>query len=105
MPRGGRILALLVLLTLLSWSGRAAAQQEKRYALLIGNQAYDASVGVLKNPHNDIELVAKSLKGQGFEVLPLVKDARRSTILGAVRDLASRLRVAEAAALFRMAAA
>jgi hypothetical protein len=71
----------------------AASAQEKRFALLIGNQAYDASVGVLKNPHNDIVLVSESLKKQGFEILPLVKDARRSTILGAVRDLVRQLNV------------
>jgi Caspase domain len=73
----------------------AGAQgNDKRIALLIGNQAYDASVGVLKNPHNDIAMVAKALSGQNFEVLPPVKDARRSTILGAVRDFAGRLRAA-----------
>ena len=27
-------------------------RRKKRIALLIGNRAYDASVGVLKNPHN-----------------------------------------------------
>jgi uncharacterized caspase-like protein len=67
---------------------------EKRIALLIGNQAYDASVGALKNPHNDIALVEKALAGQNFEILPPVKDARRSAILGAVRDFAGRLRAA-----------
>ena len=72
----------------------AAHAQEKRYALLIGNQAYDASVGALKNPHNDIALVAGSLAKQGFEILPLIKDARRSAILGAVRELAAKLRTA-----------
>ena len=76
-----------------SFSGTAFAQ-DKRFALLIGNQAYDASVGALKNPHNDIELVAKALEKQGFEVLPTVKDARRSVILGAVRELTRRLTVA-----------
>ncbi len=68
-----------------------AFAEEKRFALLIGNQAYDTSVGVLKNPHNDIAIVAESLKQQRFEILPLVKDARRSTILGAVRDLVRQL--------------
>ncbi len=71
-----------------------ASAQERRIALLIGNQSYDASVGVLKNPHNDIVMVAESLRKQGFEVLPLVKDARRSVILQAVRHLASQLMVA-----------
>lgn len=74
--------------------GAALAQQEKRIALLIGNQAYDSSVGALKNPHNDVALVAEALRKQGFEILPLVKDARRSAILAAVRDLAGKLRTA-----------
>ncbi len=71
-----------------------ASAQERRIALLIGNQSYDASVGALKNPHNDIVMVAESLRKQGFEVLPLIKDARRSVILQAVRQLASQLIVA-----------
>jgi hypothetical protein len=37
------------------------AQVEKRIAVLIGNRSYDASVGVLKNPHNDVALVGESL--------------------------------------------
>src|SRR5262245_20532369 len=41
-----------------------------RVALLIGNQAYDPSVGTLRNPHNDIDIVGASLLAQGFEVLP-----------------------------------
>jgi TRAP-type mannitol/chloroaromatic compound transport system substrate-binding protein/uncharacterized caspase-like protein len=72
----------------------AAAQDTKRIALLIGNQAYDASVGRLKNPHNDIALVGQALAAQGFEVLTPIKDARRSAILGGVRELVRRLNAA-----------
>jgi len=75
-------------------SALSAYAQEKRIALVIGNQAYDDTVGVLKNPHNDIAMVAAALKTQGFEVLPPLKDARRTALLGAVRELAARLRVA-----------
>jgi len=42
----------------------SAALAEKRIALLIGNQDYDASVGKLKNPHNDIAVVGEALTGQ-----------------------------------------
>ncbi len=84
-----------IFLMVFAWTIESQAQgAEKRIALLIGNQTYDASVGVLKNPHNDIAMVAKALADQGFEILPHVKDARRSAILGAVRDLAGRLRAA-----------
>lgn len=75
------------------------AQTEKRIALLIGNRAYDASVGVLKNPHHDIALVGEALAKQGFEVLPPIKDARRSAILGGVRELVRKLNAAGVGAI------
>ena len=87
------IYTFFVVLTVCLQLAGAASAQEKRYALLIGNQAYDPSVGVLKNPHNDVALVSEALKKQGFEILPVVKDARRSAILGAVRDLVRQLNV------------
>jgi Caspase domain len=71
----------------------AVMAQDKRIALLIGNQAYDPTVGVLRNPHNDIRLVGAALAKQGFTVLPSVKDATRSQILHAIRDLVRRLNV------------
>ena len=48
-------------------------------------------MGVLKNPNNDIALVGGALEKQDFELLPSVKDGKRSAILGAVRDLVRRL--------------
>lgn len=96
---GFAIRALAGLVVVCALLGDAAASEEKRFALLIGNQAYDPSVGALKNPHNDVELVAAALKARGFEILPVVRDARRSAILAAVRDLAGRLRAAGAGAV------
>src|SRR5262252_7211160 len=75
------------------------AQTEKRIALLIGNRTYDASVGGLKNPHNDIAVVGEALAKQGFKVLPLIRDARRSVILGGVRELVRHLNTAGAGAI------
>src|SRR5262245_25554092 len=75
------------------------AQAQKRIALLIGNKDYPPTVGPLKNPHNDIELVAAALKEAGFEVLPLVRNARRSAILGAVRRMAAQLSAAGSGAV------
>src|SRR5262245_12372785 len=91
-----RVVVAIVLLLLPT---AVFAQAEKRIALLIGNRAYDASVGALKNPHNDIAVVGEALAKQGFEVLPPIKDARRSAILGGVRELARRLNTAGAGAI------
>lgn len=79
--------------------GPLAQQEPTRIALLIGNQSYEPSVGVLKNPHNDIGLLSQTLTSQGFKVLPLVKDATRVQILAAVRGLAKRLDEAGAGAV------
>jgi hypothetical protein len=77
---------IIVLIALLPAHVRA----EARIALLIGNQAYHPSVGVLKNPYNDIAVLGQALSRQGFEVLPPIRDAKRTAILGGVRDLVRR---------------
>jgi uncharacterized caspase-like protein len=92
-----RVAIALMLLVVVPCAARSHSGQ--RIALLIGNQGYDASVGILRNPHNDITLVADALKRRGFDVLPLVKEARRSAILGAVRELVRRLNVSGAGAV------
>jgi uncharacterized caspase-like protein len=81
----------VALLVCLTFAAAASAQAEKRIALLIGNQDYDASVGRLKNPHNDISIVGQAQVAQGFELIPPIMEARRSTILGGVRELVRRL--------------
>lgn len=88
--------AIVVVLLLLLPS---VARAEARFALLIGNQSYDPSVGVLKNPHNDIAVVGQALSKQGFELLPPIKDARRSVMLAGVRDLVRRLNAAGSGAV------
>jgi Caspase domain len=57
----------------------SAAWAQGRFALLIGNQAYNARVGPLKNPHNDVALIGAALKSLGFKVAE-VKDADYRTI-------------------------
>lgn len=52
--------------TTLAWGNRLPGS-EKRTALVIGNSAYKFSP--LKNPVNDAQAVANTLKGLGFEVL------------------------------------
>jgi uncharacterized caspase-like protein len=90
--RAGVIFLLCVVLS-------SVAHAEARFALLIGNQSYDPSVGMLRNPHNDIALVGDALAKQGFELLPPVKDGKRSAILGAVRDLVRRLNSGDSGAI------
>jgi uncharacterized caspase-like protein len=78
-------------IALLIWLLPSAAFAESKFALLIGNQAYDESVGILRNSHNDIAVVGEALRAQNFDVLPPIKDASRSAILGGVRELVRRL--------------
>jgi uncharacterized caspase-like protein len=80
-----------VTIALLIWLLPSAVFAQAKIALLIGNQAYDASVGILKNAHNDIAVVGEALRAQNFDVLPPIKDASRSAILGGVRELVRRL--------------
>jgi hypothetical protein len=94
----GLLVPLVVLVSLIS-AASSAAQEPERFALVIGNQSYRPSVGVLKNPHNDIALVAGALQKQGYIVLPPVRDARRSTILVAVRELVAKLNSARPGAI------
>jgi Caspase domain len=90
-----RAVIVLVILALLP----SVAHAEGRFALLIGNQSYDPSVGVLKNPHNVIAVVGDALAKQAFEVLLPIRDAKRSAILGGVRNLVGRLNAAGAGAI------
>ena len=53
--------------TLAPAPGASAVAGERKVALVIGNSAY--RVGVLKNPVNDAQAVAASLRALGFEVL------------------------------------
>lgn len=66
--------AIAIVLLLLP---NAAVARGKRIAPLIGNRAYDASVGVLKNPHNDIAVVGEALAKQA------TRYCRRSRMHGA----------------------
>ena len=70
-----------------------AVQAEMRVALLIGNQGYSAEIGKLANPHNDIALVEKALKGLQFEVTS-VRDAGLAALHQAVNAYARRVKAA-----------
>jgi uncharacterized caspase-like protein len=76
------------------WPGRAEDASDKpRHALIIGNAAYSAGIGTLANPVNDALRVADAIRNCGFELVTgdIVRDADRSTMMGAIRELADRL--------------
>jgi len=52
----------------------ASAETGKRFAVLIGNQAYNTAVGPLENPNNDIRIVGDALRRPDFDVVE-VRDA------------------------------
>ena len=79
-------------------SAVAAAQEPARLALLIGNQGYAKKVGPLKNPHNDVDLVAASLTTVGFRVTVL-KDAGYKAMDTALKRYVTDVRRAGAGAL------
>lgn len=81
-------------LSTLMWPGLAGAQTlGKRYALVIGNDAYPQNVGKLRNAGNDARLVAKTLQQCGFEVPEgaLVINGAKADIEDAARAHAKRL--------------
>ena len=81
----------LVLAAIVSFCLMGAACAEERHALLIGNRAYDAKVGPLNNPLNDIAVVGRALKAVGFDKQTPLADQKRAQILAAVRAYARRL--------------
>ena len=68
---------MLVFVLHLVFADGAAAQS--RFALVIGNQAYKEGVGPLRNPHNDVALIAGTLNRLGFKVT-VIKDAGYKSI-------------------------
>lgn len=62
----------------------------KRIALVMGNANYK-HIRVLESPRNDAQAVAGALKEFGFEVLPLVLDADRKSLIDAVHLLRERV--------------
>jgi formylglycine-generating enzyme required for sulfatase activity len=86
------VVALLVLLI------PSVAQAEKRLALLIGNESYSAEIGRLSNPHNDVALLEKALKGLGFEVV-VARDAGLGALTTAINAYARRVQAAGSGAI------
>jgi hypothetical protein len=83
------LVGLLLVLTSISFPAFA----EKRFALLIGNEAYESAIGRLGNPHNDVALLEQALKGLGFEVA-VERDDGLGALTRAVNAYVRRLHVA-----------
>jgi uncharacterized caspase-like protein len=79
---GNTALAVVVGFLVILWQSPEARAQ-KKFALLIGNQAYAPAIGVLKNPHNDVAALEKALKQVGFDVTTII-DASFSQLNRAV---------------------
>src|ERR1700739_4108649 len=82
---------ILVLLLAVSLPGNA--QEPKRLALLIGNEAYASDIGRLANPHNDVALLEQTLKGLGFDV-SVTRDAGLGALTRSINAYARRLQAA-----------
>ncbi len=67
----------------------SAYANTSRLALVIGNADYQGAP--LRNPENDANDMAKTLKGLGFEVI-LAQNADQKTMINAVREFEQRLR-------------
>lgn len=97
-----KVFAFLILPVLLL-AGAGTALAEKRVALIIGNSAYEA-ISPLKNPKNDADLMERTLREVGFEVI-VAKDADFRGMRRAIRDFGRKLRGAgkDAVGLFYFA--
>jgi uncharacterized caspase-like protein len=81
------VLAALVVLN----GARAAAPEERRLALVIGNAAYSIPDAKLANAANDARLVADTLRDLGFRVR-LLEDADHAAMRRTIREFEDELR-------------
>jgi formylglycine-generating enzyme required for sulfatase activity len=84
-----KIIAVLFLFLLISTCA-LAQKQEQRVALVIGNGSYKESP--LKNPANDANDIAQTLRGLGFKVI-LRTNATRREMVESVRELGRALKL------------
>ncbi len=83
-----KTVAALALIGTLLFAQQAAA--EPRIALIIGNANYGPDIGQLKNPVNDAQLMDRTLRGVGFQVVRY-ENANRRTMRQAIKDFGKRL--------------
>ncbi len=77
----------------------APASLKTRTALVIGNAHYEASVGPLRNTHNDAKSMAKTLRELGFTVIERY-DLSRDQLLKAVDQFRTTIPGAEVALFY-----
>ena len=93
-----RLLAKLALTLVLVFAAfLSPVLAESRIALVIGNSAY--KFGALPNPRNDAELITRTLRGVGFEVISLL-DADQVTMKKAMLEFGRKLRENNGVGLF-----
>ena len=87
---GMRFLIALLGLVFLTLSAHA---EEKRIALLIGNNEYSAQLGKLSNTHNDVNTMKAALENTGFEVITKF-DLNRVNMLSAIHQFTTSITLA-----------
>ncbi len=73
-----------------------AQADDNRIALLIGNEDYPAEVGMLQNPHEDVDRVAVALTTAKFDPdnVIIVKDGTQQEMLSGVAQFTAKLKAA-----------
>ncbi len=87
----------LVVVAMFALFGIAAQAQERRLALLIGNEAYGTpGLSTLENPHEDVDRVRGALLRAGFRDgdIVVLKDRNRAQTIRAIGDFSERLNTA-----------
>lgn len=75
----------------------ATANDEQRYALVVGNAAY--AIGALDNPLNDAKDISQKLEVQNFKVTTLL-DASSENMSKAITDFYRKIQSSKAASVF-----
>ena len=92
----GRGPAMRIILLIVSavWLALSAQAQDRKIALLIGNQEYPDQIGDLATPHLDVTTLAAALETSGFETYTRF-DAGRDEMLDAVKAFRNTLAEAQ----------
>ncbi len=96
---GKFFLPVLLPLLLLCVAGPQSALAQKKVALLIGNSAY-TSVSPLRNPGNDVALMARTLKDAGFDSVETAIDLDDRALRQALRAFEERALDADVGVVF-----